>query len=135
MKRALVIAAVLFVVLATGAYAQGKGAVKIPFDPDVGWVIINTTGDGRLIANAHLDGGLPDEEFSVTVRVRYEDGNTDIFDDIATLVTNGQGKGNVQVQVDIHPPAGSGTLRRVAVRVRKAPDPLYLAVAWDLPLK
>mgnify|MGYP001828190394 CR=1 FL=1 len=135
MKRALVIAAVLFVVLATSAFAQGKGAVKIPFDPDVGWVIINTTGDGRLIADAHLDSGLPNEEFSVSVRVRYEDGNTDIFADIATLTTNGQGKGNVQVQVDINPAAGTNTLRRVAVRVRKAPDPLYLAVAWDLPLK
>jgi hypothetical protein len=135
MKRALVIAAVLFVVLATSAFAQGKGAVKIPFDPDVGWVIINTTGDGRLIADAHLDSGLPNEEFSVSVRVRYEDGNTDVFADIATLTTNGQGKGNVQVQVDINPAAGANTLRRVAVRVRKAPDPLYLAVAWDLPLK
>ena len=135
MKRALVIAALIVAILPASAFAQGKGAVKIPFDPDVGWVIINTTGDGRLIADAHVDGGLPNEEFSVSVRVRYEDGNTDVFADIATLTTNGQGKGNVQVQVDINPPSGSDTLRRVAVRVRKAPDPLYVAVAWDLPLK
>jgi hypothetical protein len=135
MKTALVIATVLFVSLATSALAEGKGAVKIPFDPDVGWVILNTTADGKLIASAHLDNGLPNEQFSVSVRVRYEDQSTDVFEDIATLSTNGQGKGNVQVQVDVNPPAGTSTLRRVAIRVRKAPDPLYLAVAWDLPLK
>jgi len=109
--------------------------VKIPFDPDVGWVIFNTTGDGRIIATAHLDNGLPNEEFSVSVRIRYEDGTTDIYTDIATLTTNGQGKGHVQLQFDLDPPEGSTTLRRLAFRVRRAPDPLYLAVAWDVPLK
>jgi hypothetical protein len=135
MKKPLVIAMLLFLFLAANALAQGKGAVKVEFDPDVGWVVLNTAASGKLIASAHLDSGLPDEEYSVSVRVRYEDGNTDIFNDIATLSTNGQGKGNVQVQVDVNPPAGSPTLRRVAVRVRKAPDPLYVAVAWDIPLK
>ena len=121
--------------MATHALAEGQGAVKVEFDPNVGWVIFNTTASGKLIASAHLDDGLPDEEFSVSVRVRYEDQSTDIFADIATLSTNGQGKGNVQVQVDINPPAGTSTLRRVAFRVRRAPNPLYVAVAWDIPLK
>jgi len=125
----------LLVTLAASALAQGEGSVKIEFDPDVGWVVLNTTADGKLVASAHLDNGLPDEEFSVSVRVRYEDQSTDVFADIATLLTNGQGKGNVQVQVPINPPAGSTTLRRVAFRVRRAPDPLYLAIAWDMPLK
>lgn len=135
MKKTLAFATLLCAALAAGALAQGAGAVKIPFDPDVGWVIFNTTGDGRIIATAHLDNGLPNEEFSVSVRVRYEDQTTDIFADIATLTTNGQGKGNVQVQIDINPPEGSTTLRRLAFRVRRAPDPLYVAVAWDVPLK
>ena len=135
MKKPLVLAMLLLLFLSTHALAEGKGSIKVPFDPDVGWVVLNTAASGKLIASAHLDNGLPDEEYSMTLRVRYEDGTTDIFSDIATLSTNGQGKGNVQAQVDVNPPAGSQTLRRVAVRVRKAPDPLYVAVAWDIPLK
>lgn len=135
MKKSLVITILLLAVLTTSALAQGQDSVRIPFDPDVGWVVLNTTADGKLVASAHLDNGLPNEEFTVSVRVRYEDQSTDIFADIATLTTNGQGKGNVQVQVQINPPEGSTTLRRVAFRVRRAPDPLYLAIAWDLPLK
>jgi hypothetical protein len=135
MKRSLVITTLFFVFFATNALAVGKGAVKVPFDSDVGWVNLNTTGNGTIIASAHLQNGLPNEEYSVSVRIRYEDQSTDVFADIANLTTNGQGKGNVQVQVDINPPAGSNTLRRVAIRVRRAPDPLYVAVAWDLPLK
>ncbi len=135
MRKSLVITVMLFVALAANAHAEGKGAVKVDFDPNVGWVNLNTTANGQIIATAHLDNGLANEEYSVSVRVRYEDQTTEVFADIATLSTNGQGKGNVQVQVDINPPAGSKTLRRVAIRVRKAPDPLYVAVAWDVPLK
>ena len=135
MKKSLILTTFFLVSLAAIALAQGQGAVKVEFDPEVGWANINTTASGKLIASAHLNNGLPDEAFSVSVRVRYEDQSTDVFTDIATLTTNGQGKGNVQVQVDITPPAGSQTLRRVAVRVRRTPDPLYLAVAWDIPLK
>ena len=54
---------------------------------------------------------------------------------MAILSTNGEGKGNVSFEVDTNPPDGSETLRRVAVRVRRVPNPLYLAIAWDLPLK
>ena len=135
MKKPLVIITLLLMSLAANALAEGKGAIKVPFDPDVGWVILNTTASGKIIASAHLENGLPNEEYSVSVRVRYEDQSTDVLADIATLSTNGQGRGNVQVQVDIHPAAGSNTLRRVAIRVRRAPNPLYLAVAWDIPLK
>ncbi len=135
MKKSLVITTLLLASLAANALAGGKGAVRVEFDPDVGWVILNTTADGKIVASAHLDNGLPSEEYTVSVRVRYEDQSTDVFENIATLSTNGQGKGNVQVQVDINPPAGTNTLRRVAIRVRRAPNPLYLAVAWDIPLK
>ncbi len=135
MKKSMIITTLLVVAVAAQAFAGGEGSVKIPFDPDVGWAVINTAGSGKLIVVAHVQNGLPNEEFVVGVRVRYEDGSTDIHEDIATLTTNGQGKGNVQVQVDINPPAGDSTLRRVAVRVRRAPQPLYLAVGWDIPLK
>jgi hypothetical protein len=135
MKKSFLITTMLFISLAANALAGGDGAVKVAFDPDVGYVILNTTASGKIVASAHLDNGLPDEEFTVSIRVRYEDQSTDIFQDIATLATNGQGKGNVQVQVDINPPAGTDTLRRVAFRVRRTPNPLYLAVAWDIPLK
>ena len=135
MKKSLVITTLLLASLAANALAGDKGAVRVEFDPDVGWVNLNTTASGKLIATAHLDNGLPSEEFTISVRVRYEDQSTDVFENIATLSTNGQGKGNVQVQVDINPPAGTNTLRRVAIRVRRAPNPLYLAVAWDIPLK
>jgi hypothetical protein len=121
--------------LAVSPSAGGVGAVKVPFDPDVGWVILNTTASGKLNATAHVENGRPNEEFSVSVRVRYEDDTVDVFADIATLSTNGQGKGNVHIQVDIDPPADTDTLRRIAFRVRRAPNPLYLAVAWDIPLK
>lgn len=133
--KAYLITTILLIAVLAGPAQAGSGAVKVDFDPDVGWVVLNVTATGRLIATAHVQDGLPNEEFSVNLRVRYEDGTVDIFEDIATLTTNGQGKGNVQVQVDVNPPEGSTTLRRVAVRVRRAPDPLYLAVAWDLPLK
>ena len=135
MKKSPLIVTLLFVALTTSALAGGQGAIKVPFDPAVGWVILNTTASGKINASAHIEDGLPNEEFSVSVRVRHEDGSTELFTDIATLSTNGQGKGNVQVQVDINPPAGSNTLRRVAIRVRRAPEPLYVAVAWDIPLK
>jgi len=122
---------------AVSVSAGGKGAVKVEFDPNVGWVMLNTTGSGKLNATAHLDNGLPNEDFMVNVRVRYEDGTMVQFTNIATLSTNGQGQGNVQVQVNIDPPPGSTTLRRVAFRVRRPgpPNILYLATAWDLPLK
>jgi len=135
MKKSLIITALALVFLAGNAFAGGKGAVKVDFDPNVGFVNLNTTASGMLIAAVHIDSGLPNDDYSVTVRVRYEDGSKDIFNDIATLTTNGQGRGNVQVQVDINPPAGSNTLRRIAVRVEKANDPVYLAIAWDIPLK
>lgn len=135
MKKYLLITMLLMISLTASVWAGGKGSVKVDFGPNVGWANINTTGNGTVIATAHLDDGLPNESFQVSVRVRYEDGTTDIFQDIATLITNGQGKGNVQVQVDTNPSAGSQTLRRIAVRVRRAPNPLYVAVAWDVPLK
>ncbi len=135
MKKLLVPATLIIVSLAASALAGGNGAVKVPFDPDVGWVNLNTTASGKLNVTAHVADGLPNEEYTVSVRVRYEDQSTDIFADIATLTTNRQGKGNVHVQVDIFPPFGSETLRRVAVRVRRVPNPLYVAIAWDLPLK
>lgn len=137
MKKTIAIATLLVALSAVAGFAQGEGAVKIDFDPPVGWVILNTTASGKLIATAHLNNGKPNEDFSITVRVRYEDDSIVPFTDIATLSTNGQGKGDVQVQLDLDPPAGSTTLRRVAFRVRRPgpPNILYLAVAWDLPLK
>ena len=135
MKKLHLMLTMFLLVTTSYALAGGQGSVKVPFDPDVGWVIINTTSSSKIIASAHLDDGLPNEEFSVTVRVRYEDGSTDVHSDIAVLSTNEMGKGNVQVQVEINPPPGSETIRRLAFRVRRAPDPLYLAVAWDIPLK
>ena len=135
MKKLIAIAMMLLVAMPASALAGGGGAVKVAFDPDVGWALINTTGSGKVVVTAHLADGLPNEQYSVSLRVRYGDQSTDVFTDIATLVTNGQGQGNVQVQVEIAPPAGTDTLRRVAVRVRRAPNPLYVAVAWDVPLK
>jgi hypothetical protein len=139
MKRSLVLFAslVVLIALALSVFAGGQGAVKVRFDPDVGWVNLNTTASGRLNATAHLDNGAPNEVFDVSVRVRYEDGTTALFTNVATLTTNGQGKGNVQIRVDVGPPSGSTTLRRVAFRVRRPGPPqiLYVAVAWDIPLK
>jgi len=135
MSKPNLIMTFFLVAMTANALAGGQGAIKVPFDPDVGWAVINTVASGKVIASAHLNNGLPNEEFLVSVRVRYEDGSTDVFTDIATLSTNGQGKGNVQIQVEVNPPPGSQTIRRFALRVRRAPDPLYLAVAWDLPLK
>lgn len=135
MSKPNLIMTFFLVAMAANALAGGQGAIKVPFDPDVGWAVINTAASGKIIASAHLNNGLPNEEFLVSVRVRYEDGSTDVFADIATLSTNGQGKGNVQIQVDVNPPPGSQTIRRFALRVRRAPNPLYLAVAWDIPLK
>ena len=135
MKKSLVITTLLLISLAANALAEGQGAVKAHLKPDVGWVILNTTASGKFIASVHLDNGLPNEEFTVSVRVRYSNQTTEIFPDIATLSTNGQGKGNVQVQVDLNPPPRARLLRRVAIRVRRAPDPVYLAIVWDIPLK
>jgi len=117
--------------------AGGKGAIKEHFDPDRGWVNLNTTASGRLIATMHLQNGRPDTEFSLTVRLRYEDGSMEQFVNIATLTTNAQGKGNLQVQLDTNPSGDSTTIRRVAIRLRRPTPPnlLYLAVAWDVPLK
>ena len=138
MKKLSLITTLVLTVVVSQAFAvapDSRGADKIPFDPDVGWVVLNTTGDGRLLATIHLEDARPNAEFSINVRVRYEDQSTEIFEEVAVLRTNGQGKGNAQVQVVVNPPEGSTTLRRVAVRVRRAPNPTYVAVGWDLPLK
>lgn len=117
--------------------AGGKGTVKEGFDPDVGWVNVNTTASGKLNATAHLQGARPDTEFFVNVRVRYEDGTVDEHINIATLATNSHGNGNVQVQVAFDAPDGSTTLRRVAFRLRRPTPPnlLYVSTTWDVPLK
>jgi hypothetical protein len=139
MKRSWELAILLVAALAfaISASAQSEGAVKVPFDPDVGWVILNTTAGGMLNATAHVQNGLINEDFLVNVRVRYEDGTVDEHVEIATLSTNGEGNGNVELHVSINPPPGSTTLRRVAFRLRRPgpPNVLYLAVAWDIPLK
>lgn len=135
MKRFLLLTTLLLCVFATSASAGGQGSVRVPFDPEVGWATINTTASGMLIVSAHLSDGLADQEFSVSLRVRHEDGSTEIFQNLAVLSTNSQGKGNALLQVQTNPPDGSTTLRRVAVRVRRAPQPLYVAVAWDVALK
>jgi hypothetical protein len=135
MKKHIVITGMILAVLVSQTFAGGQGSAKIPFDPDVGWVVLNTTGDGRLLATVHLEDARPDAEFGITVRVRYEDQSTEVFEEVAFLTTNGQGKGNAQVEVAVNPSDGSTTLRRVAIRVRRAPNPVYVAVGWDLPLK
>ena len=139
MKRLTVVVAVLAttLVLVTGALAAGQGNVKVDFDPNVGWVNLNTTASGKLNASAHLESAVPDEILSVTIRVRYEDGTITPWVSVATLRTNEQGKGNVHVPINIDPPPDSGKIRRIAFRVRK-PGPggvTYIAVAWDIPLK
>jgi hypothetical protein len=139
MKKSLVITTLLITTFAfvVSVSAGGKGSVKAEFSPNVGWVILNPTASGKINATAHLENGLPNENFTISVRVRYEDGSIGIFPDVATLSTNGQGQGNINVQVDIDPPAGSGTLRRVAFRVRRPgpPNIVYVAVVWDMFLK
>jgi hypothetical protein len=118
-------------------FATPVAVTHEPFDPDRGWVNLNTTASGMLIGVAHLQGARPNAEFFVNVRVRYEDGTTDVFTDVATLTTNEDGNGNASVRLNVMPHEGETTLRRVAVRVRKTtpPNVLYLAVAWDVPLK
>ena len=138
-KLTTVVVAVLAttLVLATGALAAGQGTVKVDFEPNVGWVNLNTTGSGKLNCTAHLESALPDEIFSVSIRVRYEDGTIIPWVAVATLRTNGLGIGNVHVPINIDPPPDSGALRRIAFRVRKTgPGGVtYIAVAWDIPLK
>lgn len=135
MKRQIVLSMLLMGALASFALAGGNGAVKVPFDTNVGSVNINTTGSGMVIATGHLDNGQPNAEYSVSIRIRYEGGSNDTNADIATFNTNGQGKGNFNVQVPINPAAGDVTLRRVAVRVRNEPNDADIAVAWDVLLK
>ena len=139
MKRSLLLATLLIVASAVvvSVSAGGKGAVKVPFDPHVGWAIVNTNDSNELKVTAHLGSGLPNEAFDVTLRVRYEDGTVVSYTDIATLYTNGQGAGNIEVIVNFDPQPNSGTVRRVAVRLRRPgpPNVVYIALAWDVPLK
>ena len=139
MKRSLLLATLLIVASAVvvSVSAGGKGAVKVPFDPNVGWAIVNTNDSNELKVTAHLGSGLPNEAFDVTLRVRYEDGTVVSYTDIATLYTNEQGAGNIEVIVNLDPQPNSGTVRRVAVRLRKPspPNVVYIALAWDVPLK
>lgn len=99
----------------------GKGALKMdlvrtnPTDgKDVGWAIVNTTADGKLIVEVHLDDGEPSITFDqIRVFVTGETPATcEIFYNV--LVTNAQGKGNAHVVRDI-----SGL---------DLPDPLPVAV-------
>jgi hypothetical protein len=118
-------------------FATPRAVTHEPFDPDRGWVNLNTTASGMLIGVAHLQGARRNAEFFVNVRVRYEDGTVDQFIDVATLTTDEDGNGNASVRLNVMPHEGETTLRRVAFRLRKTTPPnlLYLAVAWDVPLK
>lgn len=64
---------------------------------DVGRAMANTTDDGQLIANVHLDSGNPNDNFVITVWYNYGTGIKS--DSTGTLSTNGKGKGNGHVAV------------------------------------
>ena len=87
MKTSIAAAFLLISLLAVSGLAQGNGAMKVDFDPEVGWAVINTTANDKLIASVHLDSGRRNQNFDVSVRVRYEDGNVVAFTNIAILTT------------------------------------------------
>lgn len=110
------------------ATAGGKGAAKMTLtdredDATVGFAVANTTADGRLIIEIHLDDGEADTLFDVWIKI---DGvNLTWPDDPSgNLTTNCKGKGNAHVVVDL---ATEAETIEVTVVVKKPADKYKMA--------
>lgn len=102
-------------------YEAGSGG-------EVGWAIINTTADGRLIVQIHLDKGAASEVFDVYVRINGT------AEEVGTLSTNRQGKGNSSFTLDIT----GETALDVQIVVKVGVDlgtPGYASDTESVPLK
>ena len=119
-KRAILAgatSAALFVTLVSGAFAgAGKaplynapanftcptGAQPAVGDPTFGFAVLNTTGNGMVIANVALKGATPDATYDIYVN--QDPGGCPTVA-TGTLTTNGEGNGNANVKVPAIPGA------------------------------
>ena len=84
---------------------DATGAVKIELSECVeggngsraGWILLNTTTAGQLLVDVHLEQGDSLRYFDVRVTVNGELHE----EDVAWLITNEQGKGNVHLSLPI----------------------------------
>ena len=77
------------------------GAQPAANDPTFGFAVLNTTGNGQVIAEVSLKGATPDATYDIYVN--QDPGGCPTVA-TGTLTTNGQGNGNTNVKV----PAVSG---------------------------
>ena len=87
---------------APGNFTCPTGAQPAVGDPTFGFVVLNTTGNGWLIANVALKGATPDSTYDIYVNQDPGGCPTVAVD---TLTTNGQGNGNANVKVPAVPGA------------------------------
>ena len=112
MKKVIVFGAVMCVLcgLVLAAGPNGKGAVRMDLNarqpgdayneagsgPLSGFVIANTTASGKLIINIQLKEGEPEADYTAYVKV-----NGPSVDYEEPMTTNVQGKGSLQVELDV----------------------------------
>ena len=96
---------VAMVVFVISVSAGGKGAVKVTMTDVVsgdvgGYAIFNVTANGKVIVQVHIDNGLSNTTYDFGAGISSPPG-TYLLVDWIELTTNGQGKGNAQIKLDI----------------------------------
>ena len=137
--------------LAAPALSKGngkaKGSVRVDLTPrsanpdhdSSGWVVLNTTSDGIVKANVHIEGATPDTELAVILVV---EGTWD-EDNFMTIGNNGRGVGSdsEEIPLSLYGPDGvplpPGTVTvRLAVRPAAGSSAdVWTSATVELPLK
>jgi len=145
---AIVAVIALSLAFAAPAFAGGNGAVKMDLSermqgdnargpgsgPVVGWAIANTTGDGRLAVEVHLDNGEAKQTFDVYVKINW----TWYEADIVQMTTNNNGKGNAHsvLDMDNYPVSGDSIVVQVVVKPQGSSAVIgYATDGETVPLK
>lgn len=79
------------------------GAVKVDLlvggvGKSVGFVVFNTTADGRILANVHVQDGIPNSSFWAGLRVSYQGVEPEVT---SKLDTNNEGMGNAHLEMQL----------------------------------
>ncbi|OGK11364.1 hypothetical protein A2954_03245 [Candidatus Roizmanbacteria bacterium RIFCSPLOWO2_01_FULL_37_12] len=77
-------------------YTCPAGALPAATDPTFGFAVLNTTGNGWVIANVALKGATPNASYDIYVN--QDPGGCPTVA-TGTLTTNGQGNGNANVKI------------------------------------
>jgi len=132
---------------AKGGRGAGRGAMKVmlapraanPDEDSSGWAVLNTTSEGTVKANVHIDGATPGDEHAVILVVEgvWDEDNT------LTIGANGKGVGYDEEDIPLELydadgfplPPGTVTVRLAVRPEDKGSDYGWTSPTVELPLK